>query len=67
MIENNIIFAILLYLVATNNFCKLLINSTGIYILLKKTEYTKTPDGIAEEKSILIKTLINFKAYKNPF
>ena len=43
---NTLIFVILLYLIATNNFCKLFIDKLGIHVLLKKLEYANTPEGI---------------------
>ena len=49
MIENNIILAILLYLVATNRFCKLFVDNYGVFLILKRTTYRSTKTGIKEQ------------------
>lgn len=67
MTEEILIFAILLYLVATNNFCKLFIDQYGIYLILKKKDYISTPTGITETEKIKIKTLFQFTEQEKPF
>jgi len=67
MIENMIIFVILLYLIATNDFCKLYIDKEGIYLILKKKDYVSTSDGIREQELVRIKTLFKFKQEDKPF
>ena len=67
MTENTLIFAILLYLVATNNFCKLFIDKFGVYLILKKKDYISSPTGIQELEKIKIKTLLTFQQGQKPF
>jgi|10_taG_2_1085330.scaffolds.fasta_scaffold551924_2 hypothetical protein len=61
MIENNIIFAILLYLIATNRFCKLFVDNYGVFLILKRTTYRSTKTGIKEQEKVKVKTLFKFK------
>mgnify|MGYP003127265884 len=64
---NTLIFVILLYLIATNNFCKLFIDKLGIHLLLRKLEYANTPEGVTEIHKTKFMTLISFNRSKPPF
>ena len=61
MIENSIIFAILLYLVATNRFYKLFVDNYGVFLIIKNTRYISTETGIREEEKVRVRTLFKFK------
>ncbi len=65
---NFIIFAVCLYLIATNRFLRLHIDHEGVYFIRKKIVYITTVDGIEEREYCKIITLWDFKSNdKLPF
>ena len=57
-----IIFAIAFYLIITNPFIKLHLVEEGIFLIIKRTEYTYDPSSsnYKEELIIKVKRLIDF-------
>ena len=58
--ENMLIFGICLYLIGTNKFVKLHMDSFGISLILKRTEYEHTSEGITENKLMKVINITKF-------
>ncbi len=58
------IFAVVLYLIITNSFIRLIIESEGLFLVLKRREYIYDVDSgnYREEIIIKIKQLYRFKS-----
>ncbi len=60
MLQNTIIFVIILYLIVTNTLCKLHIDKSGVYLVLKKRDFISSPTGLTEREHVKVKTIFKF-------
>jgi hypothetical protein len=67
MIQNTIIFVILLYLVATNNFCRFFMDQYGLYLVFKKRDFITTEAGFSEREHMKVHRVLKFKDNKTPY